>query len=111
MDIIVENRTTYFYVEPQGRIDTLTAPLLEQSLQDDLTNGAVYVIDFKSVPYISSAGMRVIMVAAKKSSVAKGKLLLCGMNSVVKNIFELSGFDKILNICEDFAGAEKVLAE
>ena len=111
MDIIVENRTTYIYVEPQGRIDTLTAPVFEQALQGEVTNGVTYIVDFKSVPYITSAGMRVVMVTAKKSNVAKGKLLLCGMNSVVKNIFEISGFDKILDICEDFTSAEKILSE
>ena len=109
MEVTVEKRAKYVYVMPAGKVDSNTAPDFESALGGNMEDSGCCIIDFQSVPYITSAGIRVVMVAAKRSSIAGGRLILCGMNEVVRNIFDISGFSKILAIFPDIAGAAKTL--
>lgn len=80
-------------VVPAGRIDTTTAPLLEQRLTALLAGGERrLVVDFSGVEYISSAGLRVFLVLAKRLRDLKGRLVLCGMAEPVRQVFHLAGF-------------------
>ena len=106
MDINVYDRGAYRYVGPVGKIDTLSAPSFEASLSEAIERGITCVVDFSGTSYITSAGLRIVMVAAKKSASAQGRLILCGMNSVVQNVFDISGFSKILTIFPDLPAAE-----
>lgn len=108
MIIRVENKGEYMYVEPIGKIDSVTSPEFQKALETAGENGAVCIVNFASVPYISSMGLRVIMTAAKANTDGS-KLILCGVDGIVKEVFEISGFDTILNISADFAGAEALL--
>ena len=87
---------------PVGRIDHASAsqfeselmPLLEQARDG---NGAL-VIDFSGVEYISSGGLRVLMIAATKMRPPQGRLLVSGLQSVVAEIFAISRFDRVLTV-------------
>ena len=109
MEISVQNRDRYICVTPVGRIDSITAPEFQKALSCVSENGSLYIVDFTSVPYISSAGLRLVIVAAKASSTANGKIIFCGMQSVVQEVFEMSGFSTIINICADVISAEQQL--
>lgn len=111
MKVDIQTRDGYIYVEALGRLDSTTSPDFQQALQAAGSPQASYIVNFSSVPYMSSAGLRVVMVAAKASSMANGTLILCGLNEIVKEVFEISGYHNILTICEDVAAAEKLLAE
>jgi anti-sigma B factor antagonist len=56
------------------------------------------ILDFKEVDYISSAGLRIIIVVQKKITADGKRLELINMNETVKNVFDITGFSQILNI-------------
>lgn len=62
-------------------------------------------IDLSQLDYISSAGLRVLLVVAKKVQQAKGKVVLFGLGPNVREVFSISGFDKIFAIRDDAAAA------
>lgn len=80
-----------------GRIDTSTAPELSELLKDALTGVEDLLIDLKGVDYISSAGLRVILLAQKMMN-NQGSLTVANVNSDIMETFELTGFTDILNI-------------
>ena len=82
-----------------GRMDASTSSGVEQIIQSALTEGRKnLVLECGALAYISSAGLRVVLSAAKKTKTAGGKLALCNLTSDVKQVFEISGFSSILPI-------------
>lgn len=58
-------------------------------------------MDLEQLAYISSAGLRVVLMAAKRARRSGGRLLLCCLSPAVRELFEISGFLKILDVCAD----------
>ncbi|MBQ1526226.1 MAG: STAS domain-containing protein [Lachnospiraceae bacterium] len=81
-----------------GRLDTTTAPELESELKDSLDGVTSLTFDFKELAYISSAGLRVLLSAQKIMNKAAGEMKIVGSNDEIKEIFEVTGFNDILNI-------------
>ena len=81
----------------EGRLDTTTAPLLEAELKDAPPGVAALTIDMRSLEYISSAGLRVLLSAQKVMN-KQGEMKITGVNDVIMEIFEVTGFSDILNI-------------
>lgn len=79
-----------------GRIDTSTAPAFEAEI-DAIGDIAELVLDFGSVQYISSAGLRVVLKAQKLMN-QKGKMKLVNVNDDVMDVFDITGFLDILTI-------------
>lgn len=79
----------------EGRIDTVTAPLVELRLLALLEEGPV-VADLAAVRYVSSAGLRVLLRAAKQGMASGRGFSICGLQSPVREVFEISGFDRII---------------
>jgi len=87
---------------PVGRIDSAVARNFEEFISNRLAEGNDrIVVDFSRMTFISSAGMRVLLLTAKKLSFGgqKGSLILCNMRDSIREIFSISGFDRIINIC------------
>ncbi len=82
---------------PEGRLDTMTAPELEKEIKDSIEGIASLTFDLKGLEYISSAGLRVLL-AAQKAMNARGEMKVCNVNETVAEIFEVTGFNDILNI-------------
>ncbi|MDO5563245.1 MAG: STAS domain-containing protein [Synergistaceae bacterium] len=82
----------------EGRLDTVTSPQLEEALVPIIAETKDVAFDFAKLEYLSSAGLRVILSAHKKLKAAGGRLTVANVNSVVKNVFDLTGFSSILNI-------------
>ena len=80
-----------------GRLDTNTAPELEDSLKEDLNGITDLILNLKDLEYISSAGLRVLL-SAQKIMNKQGKMTVKGANNVVMEVFEVTGFVDILNI-------------
>ena len=80
-----------------GRVDTVTAPELEQELKADYEAIDSLVMDFAEVEYISSAGLRVLLTAHKAMN-KKGGMKLKNVNDDVMEIFDVTGFSDILTI-------------
>ena len=92
---VVEDRVCSLSVA--GRIDTLTAPELEQAFADHSAECDKMIFDLSEVDYISSAGLRVI-VAAHREMEKKNGLILRGLSKNVESIIKLTGFNRIMHI-------------
>lgn len=80
-------------LRPVGRLDSTSAPELERVVVEHLDKGARrLVFDLSDMDYISSAGLRVILLAGKRLRTAQGKLVLVGLRELVREVFEMSGF-------------------
>ncbi len=84
-------------VELEGRLDTNTAPKLEEELKKDLASVKELILDFKKLKYISSAGLRLIL-SLQKIMNKQGSLVLENVNDLIMEIFESTGFLDILTI-------------
>lgn len=80
-------------VAVSGRIDSTTYKSLEQSMQKLFDNPGTYaLLNLSAVDYVSSAGLRVILMAAKRAKKNQGRLVLCGLQPDVEDVFKVSGF-------------------
>ena len=83
----------------EGNLDTNTAPDAQSQLNGIVEGGATkLLVDFASLNYISSAGLRILLVTAKKLNHVGGSLRLCGLNETVTEVFEISGFSTIFQV-------------
>jgi anti-anti-sigma factor len=87
---------------PQGRIDHLSAAEFEAALTPLLAEAALHkgavVLDFSEVEYISSVGLRALMIGSRQAKAGDALLVLAALRSVVAEIFTISRFDKVLSI-------------
>ena len=81
----------------EGRLDTVTAPELEHTLQELLPVLTELTLDFSGLEYLSSAGLRVLLFAQKTMS-KRGHMKLTHVNETILEIFEVTGFSDILTI-------------
>ncbi len=81
----------------EGRLDTVTAPELEERLDSVLGQAQELCFDFGKLEYISSAGLR-LLLKAQKAMNAKGGMKLVGVNETIMEVFEITGFVDILTI-------------
>lgn len=99
MDISAEREDGRVIARAGGRIDSSNSREFHSSLEELVSDGdTAVVLDFEDVTYISSAGMRVILLTAKTLQKKDMKLILCSMSASVREVFKISGFDKIIPI-------------
>lgn len=84
-------------IELGGRLDTTTAPELESALKDSYDGIVNMVLDMEGLIYLSSAGLRTILVAQKRMS-KQGNLIVRHVNDTIMEVFEVTGFNDILDI-------------
>ena len=83
----------------EGRLDSNTSETLAQQLNETMDSGQhKLIVDFSQLAYISSAGLRVLLMTAKRVKTSKGALILCGMQDHIRDVFEISGFLQILTV-------------
>lgn len=82
----------------EGRMDTITSQELEKEINDELGNFESLTLDLNDLKYISSAGLRVLIVTQKKLDSDNIPFTIINVNGTVREIFEMSGFDKIFTI-------------
>ncbi len=81
----------------EGRLDTITSPELEAELKDATEGITELIFDFEKLEYISSAGLRVLLMEQKKMS-RQGKMAIRNINQVIAEVFKVTGFASILTI-------------
>lgn len=93
MDLREERVGGVTVLEVKGRLDSTTSPVLGERLTAMLgaANPRV-LVDFSQLEYISSAGFRVLLIAAKRADQGTAKLVLCGVSGKVRQLFDLGGF-------------------
>ena len=82
----------------EGRLDTITAPSLEAVLADTLDSADAVTMDFSTLEYISSAGLRVLLGAQKQLNKKQGSMIIKNVNPTIMEVFEITGFSDILTI-------------
>lgn len=100
MEIKTELKGTILNVYVTGRLDTNTAPELESSLKDSMGEIKEMDLFFNELDYISSAGLRVILIFHKAMNANGGKLLVHSPKDEVMEVFDMTGFSTFLNIVE-----------
>jgi anti-sigma B factor antagonist len=86
-------------VDIEGKMNTGTSPDADVFLGQLISAGANrLLLNMKGVDYISSSGLRVVLSTGKKLNVSKGKLVFCGLNTSVGEVFRVSGFNSIFPV-------------
>jgi len=95
--IFTKNNSTIFSLK--GRLDSNSAPRFEKQLQDFLISPCTHLVfDFNNLDYISSAGLRVILITSKAYQFGPYRFIACSMQDHIQEIFEISGFDSFITI-------------
>ncbi len=97
MTINITKENTALTMALEGRLDTTTAPQFEEALKENLPGITELTLDFANLAYISSAGLRLVL-AAQKTMNKQGTMVICHVNEVIMNVFEVTGFVDILTI-------------
>ena len=97
MTINIKKNVNETTIEVAGRLDTITAPVLEKTVNENISGIQSLVLDLKGLEYISSAGLRVLLGAQKKMQKV-GSMKLTGVCENVMEVFEMTGFADILTI-------------
>ena len=98
----------------RGRLDHAHAKAFESSLAEHLAQcapgGNPLVLDFTGVVYISSVGLRVLLLAAKQAKAQNGRIAIAALTPVVTEVFQVSHFNLVLKVFPDVATAAAALA-
>ncbi len=107
MDIKTREEQGVIVVEVSGRLDAATTGEFETSCAGTVKNkGACkLVLDFSGLDYISSAGLRSLLALAKKLRASGGRLSLCSLSGIVKEVVSISGFDQFLPVFDNLQSA------
>ena len=97
MTIDIKKNSQETIIEIVGRLDTITAPALDKTINEDIGDTKNLVLDVKGMEYISSAGLRVLLSAQKKMQKV-GSMKVTGVCEEVMEVFEMTGFADILVI-------------
>ena len=97
MDIIRTKNGSALTLALAGRLETTTAPALDQAIKEELNGVTELTFDFDGLEYISSAGLRVLL-AAQKVMNKQGTMQIVNANEIVKEIFDITGFTDILTV-------------
>ena len=97
MTIEIKKNNQETVIEIIGRLDTITAPALDKTINEDIGDTKNLVLDVQGMEYISSAGLRVLLAAQKKMQKI-GAMKVTGVCKEVMEVFEMTGFADILVI-------------
>ena len=93
-----------------GNLDSATSPSVGRAVNVAMEAGARHLIfDMRDVRYVSSAGLRAILIASKQAQSAGGGVAVFGLQANVAQVFVISGFDKVLTIADSDADARDTL--
>ena len=108
MEVVEKKQNGICILGLLGRLDSNTSPEFEKKIFGVIEDGTRNVIvDFESLDYISSAGLRVLLKAAKLLKRSDGKIVLCSMKEYIKEVFEIAGFVSLFPIVSSVGDAIK----
>lgn len=92
-----ENENTM--VELEGRIDTNTSPEFQNALEEYYNKeGFSIILNFEKLDFVSSAGLRVLLLIQKKAKALSGKMVIKNVKPEIQEVFDMTGFSDILTI-------------
>lgn len=99
MEVTTERQNAVLSARVNGRIDSTNARDFEEMIRSAIEDGdRAEIMDFENLVYISSAGLRAVLMTAKNLWKRDAKFALCSLSDIVRKVFEVSGFDKIITI-------------
>ena len=99
MDINATKDGDILIIGLKGRLDANTSPSLEDRLVGLIDGGQTrFLVEFTEVDYISSAGLRVLLMVAKRLKNVNGRIVLASLNDHIKEVFDIAGFSSVLTI-------------
>ncbi len=104
MQVIANTEDGVAVVTLSGRMDSATSPAADHELAAAIGAGTPVLLDLGALDYISSAGLRVLLKAAKQAQSAKVKFAVCNPSPAVREVFDVSGFSTLLKL-HDTRGA------
>lgn len=106
MDLQIKTENNATVISVSGRLYAVTAPDYEKKIRELIDGGNRYfVVDFEKLDYISSAGLRALLLMAKLLKEKGGKMCLANVAGDVLSVFEMSGFTEIFKIEDSVATA------
>ena len=94
-----EQKDGVLIAKPEGRIDGVNARDFHEALSEAIgTDSNAVLVDLAAINYISSAGLRTFLLIAKTLQQRSAQFALCSLSEPIREIFEISGFDKIIAI-------------
>ena len=109
MDLQSVTRGDTVVLAPRGRIDHASAEAFERALQPHLDrcrpDEMRIVLDLRGLDYISSVGLRVLMMAAQQVAAQDGRIAVAGATPAVKEVFEISRFDLVFDVFDSLEAA------
>lgn len=110
MNVSISHNDRNMVVTLTGRLDAASAPGVLETLNAQIDGGqSRLVLDFSSMDYISSSGLRMLLVIMKRLSAAGGRMFLCGVNEHVREVFDLAGFTPFFPMYADQKAALEAL--
>lgn len=98
MEISTKEENGTLFIELEGRLDTVTSQELSNALPHEKREKLNIDFNFEKLQYISSAGLRLLILFKKEAQATNNTLVIRNINAVVREIFLVTGFDKILKI-------------
>jgi anti-sigma B factor antagonist len=99
MDISEDRKADAVILALSGKLDATTAKTFEDRILGVINSGTQrLVVDLSQLDYVSSSGLRVFILAAKRLQTVDGKIVLCSMKDHVRQVFDLAGFSSMLSI-------------
>ncbi len=106
MEIIENKQGEVMVFTLRGRLDSTTSPQVETMFLNSMNSGTHRLLwDFSQVDYISSAGLRIVLLAAKRLKALNGMIALCCLQPHVLEVFDIAGFSSLLPIFDSAEGA------
>jgi anti-anti-sigma factor len=110
MEINEERKAGVVIMALSGKLDATTAKTFEEKILAEIDSGdRRFVIDLSQLEYVSSAGLRIFLLAAKRLHSTDGKIVLCSLQGHVRQVFDLAGFSSIFSIYSSRDEAIKAL--
>ena len=108
MEITERKKGTVVLLTLTGRLDASTSPKLEERMLALIDGGEKQILfNLEHLDYISSAGLRVLLMAAKKLKGVNGKIVLSSLKDQIREVFEIAGFSAIFPIFDSEDNALK----
>ena len=102
MEMTRQDRGSVAVLALKGRLDTVTAPDFDRQWETAVgAEDLKVVLDMAALEYVSSAGLRSLLMAGKKMKRAGGKLAVAALKGMVAEVFTISGFDKLLPLYDE----------
>jgi anti-sigma B factor antagonist len=111
MEITQKEENGIVSIAINGRLDADTSPEAEKVVKEALGGQAARLLfNLGALEYLSSAGLRVLLSAAKEMRRREGKIVLCALNEFVEEIFEVSGFQSLIPIADSVESGIELLS-